>query len=126
MFCLHLKYSHHLNTGPFWYSNGDLKTGLKKTDYGPRCTVFEWSTKSSDIPFEYQTPILSGIQMIPVFSCSVFRWLLLYLTSPKLIIKLRFFLDVIKIDFFLQNLNLLGLFKISLSPPATFHRVPLS
>ena len=28
------------------------------------------------LPFEYLTPILSGIQMNLVFRCSVFRWLL--------------------------------------------------
>ena len=30
------------------YSNGGLKTGLKKPDYGPKCSVFEWSAKSCD------------------------------------------------------------------------------
>ena len=27
------------------YSNGGLKTGLKKPVYGPKCQVFEWSAK---------------------------------------------------------------------------------
>ena len=30
------------------------------------------------LPFEYRTPILSSIQMNPVFRCSVFRWLLIF------------------------------------------------
>ena len=33
---------------PFQYSNAGLKTGLKKACYGPKCTVFKWSTKSRD------------------------------------------------------------------------------
>ena len=31
------------------YSNGGLKTGLKKPVYGPKCAVFEWSAKSCDV-----------------------------------------------------------------------------
>ena len=30
------------------------------------------------LPFEYQTPKLSSIQMNPVFTCSIFRWLLFW------------------------------------------------
>ena len=31
------------------YSNGGLKTGLKKPEYGPKCPVFKWSTKLCDL-----------------------------------------------------------------------------
>ena len=55
-------YSNQLNTGLVWYSNGRLVTGyqmvrysngglktkLKKPVYGPKCPVFEWSAKSSE------------------------------------------------------------------------------
>ena len=55
-------HSNHLNTGLVWYlngrfvsgcqmvrySNGGLKTRLKKPVYGPKCPVFEWFAKSCD------------------------------------------------------------------------------
>ena len=31
-----------------WYSNGGLKTRLKKNVYGLKCQVFDWSAKSRD------------------------------------------------------------------------------
>ena len=46
------------------YLNGGQKTGLKKLVHGPKCQVLEWSAKSCDLPFEYQT--VSGIQMVTV------------------------------------------------------------
>ena len=53
-------YSNHLNTELVWYLNsrfvsgcqmvrylnGGLKTVLKKSAYGPKFPVFEWSAKS--------------------------------------------------------------------------------
>ena len=65
-------------------------SGIQMVDF---CPVFKWWSEKSLImvqnvrylndppshmtfPFEYQTPILSGIQMNPVFRCWVFRWLL--------------------------------------------------
>ena len=76
-------HSNHLNT--VWYSNGIFvssyqmvvwkQTRLKKSVYGPKCQVFEWSTNSVTLPFEYRTPILSGIQVNLVFRCLVIRWL---------------------------------------------------
>ena len=62
-------YSNHLNTrlvvhwnGKFVsscqtirYLNGGLTTGLKKPVYGPKCLVFEWSTKSFKPVLGYQT-----------------------------------------------------------------------
>ena len=57
--------------------NGGLKTGLKK--------AYLWSKMSSiqmvrkvivTLPFEYQTPMMSSIQMNPILRCLVFRWLL--------------------------------------------------
>ena len=55
-------YSNHLKTGLEWYSNGrfvfgcqmvgytngGMKTGLKKPVYGPKYQVFKWSVKSRD------------------------------------------------------------------------------
>ena len=52
------------------YSNGGLKTGLKKPVYCPKCPVFEWYANLGDFT------ILCGIQMNLVFRCLVFRWLL--------------------------------------------------
>ena len=55
------------------YSNGGLKKGLlmvQNVRYSnglPSLVI---------LPFEYQTPILSSIQMNLVFRCWVFRWLL--------------------------------------------------
>ena len=48
--------SNHLNTGLVWYSNGDLKTGLKKPDYGPKCPVFKSSANRYRTEF---SPVLN-------------------------------------------------------------------
>ena len=54
----------HLNTGLVWYLNGrfvfvcqmvrysnvDLKTGLKKHVFGPKCLVFKWSANQVTLP----------------------------------------------------------------------------
>ena len=59
---LKLYFRYHLKTGLVWYSNGrfvsgcqmvgysngGLKTRLKKPIYGPKCPVFKWPAKSSD------------------------------------------------------------------------------
>ena len=58
-----LLYSDHLNIRLVWYSNGrfvpgcqmvwclngGLKTRPKRPVYGPKCLVFQWSTKSRDL-----------------------------------------------------------------------------
>ena len=82
-------YSNHLNTGLVWYSNGrfvsacqmvrfsngGLKTRLKKPVNGPK--YYSNGPRSHvTLPFEYQTPILSSIQMNLVFRCLVV-WCLL-------------------------------------------------
>ena len=45
------------------YSNGGLKTGLKKPVYGPKCPVFEWSAKSGDY---YYVREVAHIQVVVV------------------------------------------------------------
>ena len=54
-----------------WYSNGGLKTRLKKPDYGPKCPVFEWSDKSRDFTIwipDTHTVWYSDESVIQVFS----------------------------------------------------------
>ena len=48
----------------FRYLNGGLKIGLKKPVYGPKCPVFEWSSKSRDGYLYTGHPY-----------CLVFRWI---------------------------------------------------
>ena len=78
-------YSNHLNTGLVWYSNGQFVSGSQMVVWKP-----DWKSlfiiqsvqylnglpSHKTLPFEYRIPILSGIQMIPEYRCSVFRWLL--------------------------------------------------
>ena len=79
-----LNYSNHLNTGVAWYLNGrfvsgfqmvrylngGLKTGLKK-DNDLDVRYMKCPPSRVTLPFEYWTPILSGIQMNPVFGILV-------------------------------------------------------
>ena len=52
--------------------NGGLKTGLKKRLFIVQNVWYLNGLPSHvTLPFEYRTPILSGIQMNPVFRCSV-------------------------------------------------------
>ena len=85
-FCSSPLYSNHLKTGQVWYSNGrcvsgcqmvrysngGLKTGLKKSVvYVPKCLVFEWSPKSHDFTIripETHTVQYSDDSSIQVFS----------------------------------------------------------
>ena len=67
------------------YSNGGLKTGLKKLVTDQKCPVFEWSAKSRDftigIPDTHTVWYSdeSGIQMVTVFHLFQYeRDLLLY------------------------------------------------
>ena len=55
------------------YSNGGLKSRLKKPVYGLKCPVFKWYAKSHDftVVFDYRTPILSGIQMVTVLDSAI-------------------------------------------------------
>ena len=86
-------YSNHLNTGLVRYlngrfvsgcqmvrhKNGGLKTGMKKILFMVQNVQYSNSPPSHvTLPFEYRTHILSGIQLNPVFMCSVFRWLLYF------------------------------------------------
>ena len=60
------------------YSNGGLKTGLKKPVYGSKCQIFKWSAKSCDFTIwipdthivwyseEYGIQVFD-IQMVTVF-----------------------------------------------------------
>ena len=50
------------------YSNGSLRTGLKKPVYGPKCLVFLWSVKSCDYYLNtgHQYCLVFSIQMITV------------------------------------------------------------
>ena len=57
--------------------SGILKTGLLKACYVVQNVWYSNGPPSHvTLTFEYRTPILSDIQMNPVFRCLVFRWLL--------------------------------------------------
>ena len=58
------------------YWNGYMKTGLKKPVQNVQYS--NGPPSHMTLPFEYRTSILSSIQMNPVFSCLVFRWLLYF------------------------------------------------
>ena len=49
------------------YLNGGLKTGLKKPVYDPKCPVFDGWLSPVTLPFKFQTPLVSGIQINSVF-----------------------------------------------------------
>ena len=42
-----------------------------KPVYGPKCRVFNGLPNHVTLPFEYQTPIMFGIQMYLVFSIQI-------------------------------------------------------
>ena len=75
------KYSNHLKTGLVWYSNGrfvsgcqmvrysngGLKTGLKKSQLMVQNVRYSNSPPSHvTLPFEYRTPTQSGIQVFGI------------------------------------------------------------
>ena len=83
----HFWYCSHLNTGPVWYlngrfvsgcqmvqySNGGLKTGLKKNLFMVQNIWHSNGLPSlMTLPFEYRTPILTGIRMVTVLTILVF------------------------------------------------------
>ena len=102
-----MTYSNHLNTRLVWYSNGIFVSGCQMVRF------FEWWSENWTekaclwskmsgvrivrqvmwLPFEYWTPILSGIQMNLVLRCWVFRWLL-YQTSKILRFRCFCYSDV--------------------------------
>ena len=105
-------YSNHLNTGVVCYSNGifvlscqivrysngSLKTRLKKPVYAPKCQVLEWSPKSHDFTIwkpdnhTVQYSDESGIQvlfiqMVTVFQMGFENWPIF---SPSCIYRWKF------------------------------------
>ena len=60
------------------YSNGGLKTGLKKPVYGPKCPAFKWFVKSRDYHLNTKhlySPVSdeSGIQVFSIQMVTV-KW----------------------------------------------------
>ena len=55
-----------------WYSNGGLKAGLKKPVYDPKCVVLNGPPSQVTLPFEYWTPIVSGIRTSGIQKVNVF------------------------------------------------------
>ena len=97
-------YSNNLDTRQVYYSNGRFVFGCQMVWY----LNGGWIEKSLimvqnvlylsgppshvTLPFEYSTPILSGIQMNPVFMSSVFRWLLYFITFLRYTDEIHFLL----------------------------------
>ena len=69
-----VQYNNRLNTGLVWYSNGRFVSGCQMVQI---VLYSNGPTSHMTFPFEKWMPLLSGIQMNPVFKCSVFKWLLL-------------------------------------------------